>query len=104
MEVLHKILDLMWKTGVSEIDFCTAIGINKSAVTDWKKGKTKSYQKHLQKIADYFNVPIEYFEDSNPTPSSREADPKRLRHLHLYDKASPDDKAAIDLILKKYDD
>jgi hypothetical protein len=40
-EALHKILDLIWQRKVDEKDFCEAIEINKSAVTDWKKKKTK---------------------------------------------------------------
>jgi transcriptional regulator with XRE-family HTH domain len=57
---LHKIFDLLWKSGVTEIDFCKNIGINKSAMTDWKKGKTKSYKKYIPEIATFFNVTPEY--------------------------------------------
>jgi repressor LexA len=60
MDTLYKILDLMWKCGISDIDFCNATGINKSAVTDWKKGKTKSYKKYLPQIASFFNVSVDY--------------------------------------------
>ena len=56
MDTLHKILDLMWKQGISDAELCQAAGINKSAVTDWKKGKTKSYLKHIAKIAEVLGV------------------------------------------------
>ena len=60
MDTLHKILDLMWQQGLSDIEFCKTVGINKSAVTDWKKGKTKSYLKHLPKIAQVLGVEEKY--------------------------------------------
>ena len=62
----HKIFDLVWNAGIKEKDFCAAIGINESAMSDWKTGKTKSYRKHLQAIADYFNVSVEYLKDERP--------------------------------------
>lgn len=52
MDTLHKILDLMWKKKISDAELCSKAHINKSAVTDWKKGKTKSYMRHLTDIAE----------------------------------------------------
>ena len=63
VNALHKILALLWEKGIDEKEFCLSIGINKSAVTDWKKGKTASYKKHLPKIADFFSLPLAYFTD-----------------------------------------
>lgn len=60
MDTLHKIMDLLWKRDMKEKDFCIAVGINKSAVTDWKNGKTKSYLKHISKIAEVLNVSEDY--------------------------------------------
>jgi len=54
--VLRNILYLLWESGVTELEFCTALKINKSAVTDWKSGKTISYRRSLPKIAGYFKV------------------------------------------------
>lgn len=65
LNTLHKIMDLMWKKGISEANLCNAAGINKSAVTDWKKGKTKSYIKHIDKIAEVLGVTKEYLLDDN---------------------------------------
>ena len=57
---LHKIMDLLWTLNIKEQEFCRAIGINKSAVTDWKTGKTKSYKRHLPKIAAYLQTTTSY--------------------------------------------
>lgn len=80
--VLAKILDLIWKSGVGEKDFCLSIGINKSAVTDWKKGKTASYKKYIADIAAYFGVDESYF--TNQTPSFFE----RFQQLSIESKSS----------------
>lgn len=36
-------------------------GITRSTFTDWKNGRSKPKTEKLKAIADYFNVPIEYF-------------------------------------------
>ncbi len=69
MDTLHKIMDLLWKNGMTEADFCNKVGINKSAVTDWKKGKTKSYMKHIPKIADVLNVSADYLLEKTEIPN-----------------------------------
>ena len=35
------------------------LGFNKNAMSDWRSGKTKSYMKHIDKIAAYFGVTID---------------------------------------------
>ena len=55
---LKNILSLVWENDVSENDFCSAININKSAVTDWKTGKTTSYKRHLSTISSYFEISV----------------------------------------------
>lgn len=74
MNTLHKILDLMWEKGISEAHLCKAAGINKSAVTDWKKGKTKSYLKHISKIAEVLNVSEDYLLGCTDSPKTTDDD------------------------------
>jgi len=54
--VLRNILYLLWENDVLEVQMCTDLNINKSAVTDWKTGKTASYNRYLSEIAGYFGV------------------------------------------------
>ena len=68
MDTLHRILDIMWKNGISEADLCSKAGINKSAVTDRKKGKTKSYYKHLPEIAEALGVTVNDLDDRISAP------------------------------------
>lgn len=56
-EIYCKLRD---KTGVKDIDVAKQTGITKSTFTDWKNGRSKPKNDKLQKIADYFGVPLSY--------------------------------------------
>lgn len=60
MNTLDKILYLLKKNGIAEIEFAKKINANQSIVSEWKKGKTKSYNKRLPKIAEVLGVSIDY--------------------------------------------
>nr|WP_303244020.1 helix-turn-helix transcriptional regulator [uncultured Cellulosilyticum sp.] len=45
---------------VSAYKVSKATGIAQSTFTDWKKGRSIPKQEKLQKIADYFNVSLNY--------------------------------------------
>ena len=42
------------------MDLTNYLGISKNAVTNWKIGDNKSYMKHLPKIAEFFDVSVDY--------------------------------------------
>ena len=48
-------------------------GIATSTLSDWKKGRSTPKQDKLQKIADYFNVTIDYLLTGN-NPEKKERD------------------------------
>lgn len=60
MEVLHKILRLLKEQNKKQMDLTNYLGISKNAVTNWKIGDNKSYMKHLPKIAEFFDVSVDY--------------------------------------------
>jgi len=47
--------------GVTDYRVAEDTGINKSTFTDWKSGRSEPKLDKLKKIADYFEVSIEYF-------------------------------------------
>lgn len=59
-EILEKVLDLLSKQDKTQKELCDFIGINGNVFTSWKNGRNKSYTKHLPKIAEFFDVPIDY--------------------------------------------
>ncbi|MDD3052447.1 MAG: helix-turn-helix transcriptional regulator [Candidatus Cloacimonetes bacterium] len=57
----EKFEALLTKENKKPSDVSTATGIPASTFTDWKKGKSCPKTDKLLKIAEFFNVSIEYF-------------------------------------------
>lgn len=49
------------KRNVSDYRVALDTGITRSTFTDWKNGRSSPKIDKIQKIANYFGVPIEYF-------------------------------------------
>lgn len=64
-----KIKELLEKKGVQQNTFCLDTGISKSNFWVWTEGKSKPGADALEKIADYFNVPMDFFFDRDIKPS-----------------------------------
>lgn len=60
MDTLDVILSLIRKKGITEQKFLADLGFNRTLLSDWKSGKSKSYQRHIARIADYFGVSADY--------------------------------------------
>lgn len=58
-----KFEELLQKNNMTTYRVAKDIGISSVTFTDWKKGRSKPKVDKLQKIADYFGVPLEYFLD-----------------------------------------
>lgn len=54
-------LALLKKTGKKTSDVAKATGISPSVFSDWKSGRYSPKMDKLQKIADYFNISVDYF-------------------------------------------
>lgn len=57
---LEKIINLLNSRNISQKQFVIDMGFASSTFTEWKRGRNKSYIKHIQKIADYFSVSTDY--------------------------------------------
>lgn len=69
INTLETILSLINAKGISEKQFLLDVGLNSTAMSDWKKGRNKSYLKHIDKIADYFGVSIDFLLGKSSNPS-----------------------------------
>ena len=56
-EIYCKLRD---SRGVKDADVVRATGITKSTFSDWKSGRSEPKMDKLQKIADYFEVSLDY--------------------------------------------
>lgn len=60
-----KIQGLMDLNNVSAYKMAKDLGFSRSVISEWKSGKSKPKSDKIQKIAEYFNVPVSYFYDEN---------------------------------------
>ena len=65
-DVLSRILSLLDEQGISDKQFTQDISITRNAVTNWKKGTTKSYMNYIPQIAEYFGVTVDYLLGKSP--------------------------------------
>lgn len=77
MSTLDKIIFLLKEQGKKQIELCEYVGIKKNAFTSWKAGVNHSYKKHIDKIAEFLNVSVDYLlgvgNKNDPTANSDEA-------------------------------
>ncbi len=61
MEIcLQRILALMEENNTTNSELSNYIHCASSAISEWKTGKIKTYQKYIVEIADYFDVSADY--------------------------------------------
>lgn len=99
MNTLDKIMFLLAKSGVQQKTFAEAIGVTKHTVTDWKNGKTKSYIKYIDKIAEFFEVSTDYLltDDKKAAPQEQPLSEKQETVLKLSEQLTDEDlKKLID--------
>ena len=75
MNTLDKILSLLTEKGIQQKTFAENIGVTKHTITDWKNGRSKSYMKYIDKIADFFDVSADYLleKTDDKSPLHKEA-------------------------------
>ena len=66
-EIYCKLRD---EKGLKDADVVKATGITKSTFSDWKSGRSKPKQDKLQKIADFFEVSLDYLTTGENVPDS----------------------------------
>ena len=60
MEVLTKILMLLDEKHMQQKELSDYLSLSKNTITGWKNGNNTSYMKYLPKIAEFFNVSVDY--------------------------------------------
>lgn len=102
---MYKIFEeLLEEKGLTAYRVAKDTGLNPAMFTGWKNGSYTPKADKLKKIADYFNVPVDYFftgETSVKTESENPAlEEKAIELFNLYEKASPEVQKAVEILLK----
>lgn len=97
----EKFQELLDSKGVTAYKVAKATGVSTATLTSWKQGKYSPKREKLQKIADYFGVSIDYFNE----------EPDKINRINLnlssfemelilaYRKANKGIQSAIDKLL-----
>ena len=80
MDILNKILRLMFEKGIPQKQLADYLGLKNYQISEWKSGKTKSYMKYIGEIASFLGVSVDFllnddvsFETESETLDSKEA-------------------------------
>jgi transcriptional regulator with XRE-family HTH domain len=94
MELVDRIFNLFKQSGKKYIQLAGEIGIKSSTITQWKKGKQKPSLDAVVKIADYFDVPVDFLLGRGTFSSDlilvSEKGKKLLRHFDKFDEHKKD--------------
>ena len=75
----------------------TDLGLNKSSIINWEKRGTIPNGETLEKIADYFNVSVDYLlgKEKEPSVQNGEFDELTMQFNNLLGKLSQEQKEAL---------
>ena len=81
MDILNKILRLMFEKGIPQKQLADYLGLKNYQISEWKSGKTKSYMKYIGEIASFLGVSVDFllnddvsFETESEILDSKEAE------------------------------
>ncbi|MCQ2076515.1 MAG: helix-turn-helix domain-containing protein [Bacteroidaceae bacterium] len=104
MTTIDKIAALLEQKHLTQTQLSEFLGLKSYCLSEWRAGKTQSYKKHLEKIAEFLEVPVSYLlsdtderpihcvMDSGITYSSK-VDSTTEQLLNVYNALSLSDKA-----------
>lgn len=58
-----------------------AIGLNKSSATAWKNRNSKPKPTTIAKLAEYFGVDVDYFDEKETAPPEEDGDVMKIREM-----------------------
>ena len=60
MAFAERLKELRKQAHLTQVELAKQLGIGQSSYADWERGKKKPTQENLIKIAQFFDVPIDY--------------------------------------------
>lgn len=72
-EIFAKLLE---ERNLKAADVCRGTGLPSSLFSEWKRGKSSPKADKLQKIADYFNVSLEYLMTGDKKGNASQPEPE----------------------------
>lgn len=104
MDTFTRLQDICKANGTTPTALCKIITGSSGNLATWKKGNIRA--DYLQKIADYFNVSVDYLltgQKETPTAESDERKKELIELFSLLDDAGQDALIAIAQQMRKQD-
>ena len=90
-----KFLELCNQKNKSPSVVADELGFARSSITKWKSGATLR-SANLQRVADYFGVPVSYFSEEAPETEKAPAPSKGTEvFMKMYDMLTPERQARL---------
>jgi transcriptional regulator with XRE-family HTH domain len=70
MTVPERIFSMLKQKGLKQQQLADALGVSKYRLSEWKSGKTKSYESYMPKIAEFLGVSIDYLYGLTDNPNT----------------------------------
>lgn len=74
-DVAKRIFDLLDSRNIEQQELAEYLGLKKQSISEWRAGRTHSYKKYINKIAEFFGVSTDYLLNTeNMSPSKTDED------------------------------
>ena len=77
-QVMQRITEMLIQSGKTQKELTDYLGVTKCTYSDWKSGRTNSYMRYVDKIAEYLDSTYEYIMHGNAD------DPNEKELIRLY--------------------
>lgn len=74
MDTFDRMLELMKKAQINQQSLASAIGVSEDVVNDWSRRRSKSYTRHMPKIAEVLGTTTEYLLTGKKEPAPMNGD------------------------------
>ena len=98
MDILTRILGLLAERNITQHKMVTDLGMSRSAVTDWKLGKSKPTLSNVIKIAKYFNISLDMLVNGKEFRDEMSKDEREL--VDAYRNFSPERRKQLTSYIK----
>lgn len=95
----ERFLTLCKAKGMKPTAVADAIGISRMNASRWKNGTTLSFA-NIQKLADYFNVPVDYLVNRQEPTHTSPKSPNKVQQL-ISDADFESDKIMIEKLIEE---
>jgi len=81
MTLYERISELSKKQHISVFDLAEKLGLSRNAIYSWKNSSPKT--ETLEKVADYFNVSLDYLQGRTDNPSMSDEEPSMAKQVMM---------------------